>query len=176
MSFYNMSSTKKILPAEEMICNLTFLDLEKLILGSTIDAIREKLSADRDLLFATNRSGKTLLMSSVIHNKPAIIKEFLQAKNCDPWTVDNSGKNAYHLSASAGHRRCLEALCAHDISNINRGDVNSDTPLHLASKFEHIGCVNLLLQFDCNTKIENKKGLTASDMGNEEIQRIINCH
>lgn len=154
----------------------TFEDLEKLILGSTIDAIREKLSADRDLLFATNRSGKTLLMSSVIHNKPAIIKEFLQAKNCDPWTVDNSGKNAYHLSASAGHRRCLEALCAHDISNINRGDVNSDTPLHLASKFEHIGCVNLLLQFDCNTKIENKKGLTASDMGNEEIQRIINCH
>lgn len=78
MSFYNMSSTKKILPAEEMICNLTFLDLEKLILGSTIDAIREKLSADRDLLFATNRSGKTLLMSSTTN--PQLLKNFYKQR------------------------------------------------------------------------------------------------
>lgn len=60
--------------------------------------------------------------------------------------VDDSKWTALHFAASRGHQNVL-FLLLHGQASINAKTIDSQTALHLASKFGHGGCVKALLYF-----------------------------
>ncbi|XP_057310352.1 putative ankyrin repeat protein RBE_0319 [Hydractinia symbiolongicarpus] len=123
----------------------SFEELEKIIENGDIKTFQTILIDHPDIV--KMRSGyyeTTLLIIAARYNKPSIVKYLIDAGS-DVYAVNKDKWNAYHYSASCGHRDVLKLLINHDVTNINNVNNNNDTPLQLASFFGHTDCVKLLL-------------------------------
>lgn len=84
----------------------------------------------------------TPLMYAAGSGHDAIVKVLL-SYGADPRAVDLRGRNACHHAALRGYTAC----CAHLIdggSMMFAGDMQQNTPLHLAAMNNHLECVNYL--------------------------------
>lgn len=71
---------------------------------------------------------------------------------------DQDGNTPLHVASNNGHENCVKALfyttkCM-DIDCVNK---YGDTPLHLATKWNYIGILRVLLENNANANIPNKK-------------------
>lgn len=88
---------------------------------------------------------------------------------CDLNAVDFQGNTPLHLAVQNSNESCVKALLyysEHAHLKLLSDAVNEDgeTPLHLAAKWGYASIVRLLLEWEANTRVLNKKKLSASDV------------
>jgi hypothetical protein len=71
---------------------------------------------------------------------------------------DSVGRTALFYAACRGHIDCCALLMDHHDEWIDVGDRKGDTPLHVASFYQHVGVVRLLLQSAADANARNKNG------------------
>lgn len=77
-----------------------------------------------------------------------------------------------HVASEKGHNDVVEVLVKHE-AKVNALDNLGQTPLHRAAHCGHILTCRLLLNSGCDPTIVSLQGFTASQMGNESIQQIL---
>lgn len=76
----------------------------------------------------------------------------------------NHNTSLLHTAAAAGHPSLVDYLCRECLADIELGDTNGDTPLHLASRLNHYPVVKVLLNFGANPHSRNKFNETPLDL------------
>ena len=82
--------------------------------------------------------------------------------NVFKYSLNASDKNRLHVIAEFGREEWLATYCDKDrygnLINVNTKDDDENTPLHLATKNDHLGTVKLLLNMGGDVQIEDEKG------------------
>ncbi|XP_006006371.1 poly [ADP-ribose] polymerase tankyrase-2 isoform X1 [Latimeria chalumnae] len=77
-----------------------------------------------------------------------------------------------HVASEKAHNDVIEVLVKHE-AKVNALDNFGQTPLHRAAHCGHLQTCRLLLSFGCDHSIVSLQGFTASQMGNESVQQIL---
>lgn len=82
---------------------------------------------------------------------------------------DLDGNTPLHLAVNNGHENCVKALIYYSEYNSNLININSrnnlgDTPLHFACKWGYLSIVDILLQYDGETDVKNKRQQSPADV------------
>ncbi|KNC79150.1 hypothetical protein SARC_08449 [Sphaeroforma arctica JP610] len=77
---------------------------------------------------------------------------------------DWDGWTALHFAASNGHFETIDELLLADDINIQTANHHGDTPLHLASMWGHVKCVQVLLDHSASMEPKNSNGQTPVDV------------
>jgi ankyrin repeat protein len=104
--------------------------------------------------------GNTLLHNAVRENKLNFLNILLQC-NLDLNDYDNEGKAALHYAVDSGNKVATEMLLQAGADVNVREITNKFTPLHLAVMRRSDDIVELLLNYNANSKLEDYIGRTA---------------
>ena len=131
-------------------CELRDLELLKhLMEGALIDPLHPTLYGMSGLHFAS------------LKGKEDIVR-LLAASNCGAVQIqDSSGNTPLHYACQSGNSLTLVEFLVHDcqcdIDIVNR---SGDSPIHIATTYNHPDVVECLLLMECNPLIENNRGDT----------------
>ncbi|XP_057298642.1 uncharacterized protein LOC130629453 isoform X2 [Hydractinia symbiolongicarpus] len=153
-------------------------DIEEIIESNDIEKLKKLLSIHPNIVHMRDERENTPLMWTVLHTDNTSMVEILISYGSDVWAEDSWKQNSYHFAASEDRHTILDMLCRHDVTNINRGDVDNYTPLHDAALRGHISCVDVLLRYEnIDVTIKDIFGNTAYDWAggwkNEQNRKII---
>ncbi|XP_057297778.1 uncharacterized protein LOC130628786 [Hydractinia symbiolongicarpus] len=147
-------------------CSDVFADIKKLIRDENIDEFQRLLSILPNIVHMRDEEEDTPLMWTARYTDNSSMVKLLIKYGCDVWAFEKKYElNSYHYAARNDRHTILNTLCRHDVTYINRGNVNNWTPLHLASLRGYISCVDVLLRHtNIDVAIKSKNGQTAYDM------------
>ncbi|XP_008113525.1 poly [ADP-ribose] polymerase tankyrase-2 isoform X2 [Anolis carolinensis] len=77
-----------------------------------------------------------------------------------------------HVASEKGHNDVIEVVVKHE-AKVNALDNLGQTSLHRAAHCGHLQTCRLLLSSGCDPSIVSLQGFTASQMGNESIQQLL---
>ncbi|CAI5774729.1 [ADP-ribose] polymerase tankyrase-2 isoform X3 [Podarcis lilfordi] len=77
-----------------------------------------------------------------------------------------------HVAAEKGHNDVVEVVVKHE-AKVNALDNLGQTSLHRAAHCGHLQTCRLLLSSGCDPSIVSLQGFTASQMGNESVQQLL---
>uniref|UniRef100_A0A670HQD3 Poly [ADP-ribose] polymerase n=1 Tax=Podarcis muralis TaxID=64176 RepID=A0A670HQD3_PODMU len=77
-----------------------------------------------------------------------------------------------HVAAEKGHNDVVEVVIKHE-AKVNALDNLGQTSLHRAAHCGHLQTCRLLLSSGCDPSIVSLQGFTASQMGNESVQQLL---
>ncbi|XP_070802584.1 poly [ADP-ribose] polymerase tankyrase-2 isoform X2 [Pituophis catenifer annectens] len=77
-----------------------------------------------------------------------------------------------HVASEKAHNDVVEVVVKHE-AKVNALDNLGQTSLHRAAHCGHLQTCRLLLSFGCDPSIISLQGFTASQMGNESIQQLL---
>ncbi|XP_062988968.1 poly [ADP-ribose] polymerase tankyrase-2 [Elgaria multicarinata webbii] len=77
-----------------------------------------------------------------------------------------------HVASEKAHNDVVEVVMKHE-AKVNALDNLGQTSLHRAAYCGHLQTCRLLLSFGCDPSIVSLQGFTASQMGNESIQQLL---
>ncbi|KAM6441697.1 poly [ADP-ribose] polymerase tankyrase-2 isoform 2-T2 [Liasis olivaceus] len=77
-----------------------------------------------------------------------------------------------HVASEKAHNDVVEVVVKHE-AKVNALDNLGQTSLHRAAHCGHLQTCRLLLSFGCDPSIVSLQGFTASQMGNESIQQLL---
>jgi ankyrin repeat protein len=111
--------------------------------------------------------GRTPLFYTAEHNHPLCTTVLLNG-GANRWLVDNKGRTALWLAARNGNDRIVDMLVDDDdddaAADINMGDLDGVTPLHVAAAYGHFEAVKVLLQHGADLNVVDKDGHKPIDM------------
>ena len=87
----------------------------------------------------------------------AIVKRCIESGAHAPHTPDAQGYTCLHAAASYGHHELLQYLIARPGVNLNCGDDDGDTPLHVV---EDVESCRMLLAAGADASVRNSDGLS----------------
>ena len=79
---------------------------------------------------------------------------------------------ALHYACNNGHLECAKALLGAG-ADINKQDIDGQTPLMWAAQWGKIEVVRELLKRGAKKELKSKDGRTAYDRGNDEIKALL---
>ncbi|XP_057298734.1 uncharacterized protein LOC130629517 [Hydractinia symbiolongicarpus] len=166
------------LPSTLADMSITFKDIVEIIKTNDIEKLKKLLSIHPNIVHMRGEHNHTPLLWTVLHTNNTSMVEILISYESDVWVENSVKRNSYHLAAIVDRHTILDMLCRHDVTNINRVDVNNCTPLHRAAMDGHISCVDVLLRHEnIDVTIEDVYGDTAYDRAgawkNEQNREII---
>ncbi|XP_063163484.1 poly [ADP-ribose] polymerase tankyrase-2 isoform X2 [Candoia aspera] len=77
-----------------------------------------------------------------------------------------------HVASEKAHNDVVEVVVKHE-AKVNALDNLGQTSLHRAAHCGHLQTCRLLLSFGCDPSVVSLQGFTASQMGNESIQQLL---
>ena len=87
--------------------------------------------------------------------------------------LNNSGESYVHLAAGSGNRKAVDYILSKFPEMINWTTNDGNTPLHYATKYGRVEIVSILVLDDSIDKwAKNRKGETAFDTANEDMQKV----
>ncbi|CAB1322123.1 unnamed protein product [Coregonus sp. 'balchen'] len=107
------------------------------------------------------------------HPKRKQVTELLLRKGANINDKNKDFMTALHVAAERAHNDILEVLQKHG-AKVNAVDTLGQTALHRAALAGHIQTCRLLLSYGADPAIVSLQGFTASQMGNEAVQQILN--
>ncbi|XP_062307267.1 tankyrase, TRF1-interacting ankyrin-related ADP-ribose polymerase b isoform X3 [Osmerus eperlanus] len=107
------------------------------------------------------------------HPKRKQVTELLLRKGANINEKNKDFMTALHVAAERAHNDVLEVLQKHG-AKVNAVDTLGQTALHRAALAGHIQTCRLLLNSGADPSIVSLQGFTASQMGNEAVQQILN--
>ena len=123
---------------------------------------------------ALSINGLNMLHKAAQGNKPSIIVYYNKKYNMDLNSTDKDSLNALHLATISGMDSSVVYLLSLGIDP-NLQDVNGNTALHYAVKYNHVRIIKKLLQYGAKRnivdKIHNKTPVMLAD-DNPEIMEI----
>ncbi|XP_057297566.1 uncharacterized protein LOC130628605 [Hydractinia symbiolongicarpus] len=154
---YDKNSLHAVKDLFKIIENENTVKLKKLLsVGPSLHNMRD-VDDNTPLIWAARNTDNSLM-----------VKDFIEY-GCDVWAMNKYKSNAYHFAAEFNRHTILDTLCRHDVTNINRGDVNNWTPLYYAACCGNISCVDVLLrQNNIVVAVKDRWGRTAYDMAGKE--------
>ncbi|XP_057298727.1 uncharacterized protein LOC130629511 [Hydractinia symbiolongicarpus] len=166
------------LPSGHVDKSVTFKDIVKIIKSNDLEKLKKLLSIHPNIVHMRDEHEYTPLMWTVFHTDNTSMVEILISYGSDVWAGNRWKENSYHYAAYHDRHTRLDMLCRHDVTNINRVDVNNRTPLHRAAALGNISCVDVLLRHEnIDVTIEDGAGRTAYDVAgrlkNEQKREII---
>ena len=105
----------------------------------------------------TNRDGASSVHWACYNGDVTALENLLHVQKEDE-VRDTVGRTALFYAASRGHIDCCALLMDHHDDWIDIGDRKGDTPLHVATFYQHVGVVRLLLQSAADVNARNKNG------------------
>ena len=122
------------------------------------------------------RDGRTLLMAAADANSPMFVRRLL-SMHADNSRLDQRGNSALHHACMAGVDTSILVQLLLDGADPNAGNVNRQTPLHLAVASRKVANVRVLLRGKINIDLQDLSGNTpctkAMEMGLEEIAHLL---
>ncbi|XP_057297706.1 uncharacterized protein LOC130628731 [Hydractinia symbiolongicarpus] len=159
------------------VMGVQFEDIVEIIESNDIEKLQKLLSIHPNIVHMRDDHEFTPLLWTVCCTNNTSMVEILISYGSDVWAEDRLKQNSYHFAASEDRHTILDMLCRHDVTNINRGNVNNRTPLYLAARKGYISCVDVLLRHEnIDVTIEDEYGNTAYDVVgwiNKQIREII---
>ncbi|XP_057298528.1 uncharacterized protein LOC130629385 [Hydractinia symbiolongicarpus] len=160
------------------VMGVQFKDIVEIIKSNDIEKLKKLLSIHPNIVHMRDEDEHTPLMWTVRKTDNTSMVEILISYGSDVWAEDSRKQNSYHWAASYDRHTILDMLCRHDVTNINRGNVNNSTPLYYAAALGYISCVDVLLRHEnIDVTIEDIAGYTAYDYAggwmNEQNWEII---
>ncbi|XP_057299166.1 putative ankyrin repeat protein RBE_0319 [Hydractinia symbiolongicarpus] len=169
--FISLKSCCDVLSFKNIIISDNIVEIIK---SNDIEKLKKLLSIHPNIVHMRDEYKHTPLMRTVCFTDNTSMVEILISYGSDVWAEDSVKQNSYHFAAYRDRHTILDMLCRHDVTNINRGDVNNFTPLHLAAMFGNISCVDVLLRHEnIDVTIKDKYGNTAYDDAGDEHNREI---
>uniref|UniRef100_A0A674EXI4 Poly [ADP-ribose] polymerase n=1 Tax=Salmo trutta TaxID=8032 RepID=A0A674EXI4_SALTR len=107
------------------------------------------------------------------HPKRKQVTELLLRKGANINEKNKDFMTALHVASERAHNDILEVLQKHG-AKVNAVDTLGQTALHRAALAGHIQTCRLLLSYGADPAIVSLQGFTASQMGNEAVQQILN--
>uniref|UniRef100_A0A674C330 Poly [ADP-ribose] polymerase n=1 Tax=Salmo trutta TaxID=8032 RepID=A0A674C330_SALTR len=107
------------------------------------------------------------------HPKRKQVTELLLRKGANVNEKNKDFMTTLHVAAERAHNDILEVLQKHG-AKVNAVDTLGQTALHRAALAGHIQTCRLLLSYGADPAIVSLQGFTASQMGNEAVQQILN--
>ncbi|WCJ32761.1 ankyrin repeat family protein [Euphorbia peplus] len=126
-----------------------------------------KIDKSETLLRMKDNEGMSALHIAAKGNQTYLIKKLTEKYPYTKEYVDNKGRTAFHVAAEDGKVNVVTYFKRHSVFNdiINEGDINGNTPLHLAALHKKIAVCNLLISHSrVDLKATNNVGLTAIDI------------
>ncbi|XP_057299157.1 uncharacterized protein LOC130629811 [Hydractinia symbiolongicarpus] len=147
---------------------VTFQDIMKIIESNDIEKLKKLLSIHPNIVHMRDEDECTPLLWTVDNTDNTSMVEILISYGSDVWAENRWKYNSYHVAAISDRHTILDMLCRHDVTNINRVDVDNNTPLHHAAWYGYISCVDVLLRHEnIDVAIEDEDGKTAYDYAGE---------
>ncbi|XP_056110771.1 tankyrase, TRF1-interacting ankyrin-related ADP-ribose polymerase b isoform X3 [Rhinichthys klamathensis goyatoka] len=139
------------------------------------DMAKVKKTAQEIISFKHPHSHDSALHCAVAspHPKRKQVTELLLRKGANIHEKNKDFMTPFHVAAERGHNDALEVLQKHG-AKVNAVDTLGQTALHRAALAGHIQTCRLLLSYGADPSIISLQGFTASQMGNEAIQQILN--
>ncbi|RCV41021.1 hypothetical protein SEVIR_9G100300v4 [Setaria viridis] len=124
------------------------------------------LGKQDDLAYKPNSERQSPLHVAARYGSTEVIKALLRHCPDAAEMVDSCGRNALHVAAAGGRTSALRSLLRRVRPvELNRVDVNGNTPLHLAAEMSHVQSALLLLK---NRQVDpcvlNRDGHTARSL------------
>uniref|UniRef100_A0A8C7IGD4 Poly [ADP-ribose] polymerase n=1 Tax=Oncorhynchus kisutch TaxID=8019 RepID=A0A8C7IGD4_ONCKI len=107
------------------------------------------------------------------HPKRKQVTELLLRKGANVNEKNKDFMTTLHVAAERAHNDILDVLQKHG-AKVNAVDTLGQTALHRAALAGHIQTCKLLLSYGADPAIVSLQGFTASQMGNEAVQQILN--
>ncbi|KAJ4444209.1 hypothetical protein ANN_06000 [Periplaneta americana] len=128
--------------------------------SGNLDILEEilNISDSRRILNSRDNRGESPLFQAVSSGNMPCVKRLLEAGADFTCTLDGN-MTVLHRAAEGNHPEVLEELLRYNLSNkdsfINtKTDPGGLTPLHIASIFGYLACVNILLSFGCDITLK----------------------
>uniref|UniRef100_A0A671M4C9 Poly [ADP-ribose] polymerase n=1 Tax=Sinocyclocheilus anshuiensis TaxID=1608454 RepID=A0A671M4C9_9TELE len=139
------------------------------------DMAKVKKTAQEIISFKHPHSHDSALHCAVAspHPKRKQVTELLLRKGANIHEKNKDFMTPFHVASERGHNDVLEVLQKHG-AKVNAVDTLGQTALHRAALAGHIQTCRLLLSYGADPSIISLQGFTASQMGNEAIQQIVN--
>uniref|UniRef100_A0A672Q1G1 Poly [ADP-ribose] polymerase n=1 Tax=Sinocyclocheilus grahami TaxID=75366 RepID=A0A672Q1G1_SINGR len=139
------------------------------------DMTKVKKTAQEIISFKHPHSHDSALHCAVAspHPKRKQVTELLLRKGANIHEKNKDFMTPFHVASERGHNDVLEVLQKHG-AKVNAVDTLGQTALHRAALAGHIQTCRLLLSYGADPSIISLQGFTASQMGNEAIQQILN--
>ncbi|RDD38549.1 Ankyrin-3 [Trichoplax sp. H2] len=120
------------------------------------------------LQFGVNANAKDKYQQTPMHYAASYgflhLLKILYDNNNSLTARDDENRTLMHIAAKTGKVDVLEWLLKQDEIDIDNKDINGNTPLHLASRYQHEKCVHMLLEHNANIHEVNNDGKTAKDI------------
>ena len=139
-----------------------------------VKAIVQMLLDSHAQINAKNNEGNDALLLSAMKGYLKL-GHFLIEKHADIRTRNNKGNTVLHEAAKHGHAELMEILLTVPILNINATNEDEETPLHMATRYNHSDVALLLLRKKAATNIYNKDGQTAFDLVDVDSRNIFDA-
>uniref|UniRef100_A0A8C1MQW2 Poly [ADP-ribose] polymerase n=1 Tax=Cyprinus carpio TaxID=7962 RepID=A0A8C1MQW2_CYPCA len=139
------------------------------------DMAKVKKTAQEIISFKHPHSHDSALHCAVAspHPKRKQVTELLLRKGANIHEKNKDFMTPFHVASERGHNDVLEVLQKHG-AKVNAVDTLGQTALHRAALAGHIQTCRLLLSYGADPSIISLQGFTASQMGNEAVQQILN--
>uniref|UniRef100_A0A8C8D3C5 Poly [ADP-ribose] polymerase n=1 Tax=Oncorhynchus tshawytscha TaxID=74940 RepID=A0A8C8D3C5_ONCTS len=139
------------------------------------DVAKAKKSLALEIInFKHPQTHETALHCSVAspHPKRKQITELLLRKGANVNEKNKDFMTPLHVAAERAHNDIMEVLQKHG-AKMNALDTLGQTALHRAAMAGHLQTCRLLLSYGADASILSLQGFTASQMGNEAVQQIL---
>ena len=110
----------------------------------------------------TDFNNNTPLLIAVEYGNKSAVDACLAAYPDDVHRVNSNGADALILAAIKGDHDLVVRLLQVGM-NVNSKDSDGSTPLHHASAYGHVACIDVLLHHGANRAVLNKKGWSPID-------------
>uniref|UniRef100_A0A8C1QIN9 Poly [ADP-ribose] polymerase n=1 Tax=Cyprinus carpio TaxID=7962 RepID=A0A8C1QIN9_CYPCA len=139
------------------------------------DMAKVKKTAQEIISFKHPHSHDSALHCAVAspHPKRKQVTELLLRKGANIHEKNKDFMTPFHVASERGHNDVLEVLQKHG-AKVNAVDTLGQTALHRAALAGHIQTCRQLLSYGADPSIVSLQGFTASQMGNEAVQQILN--
>ncbi|XP_074474933.1 poly [ADP-ribose] polymerase tankyrase-2 isoform X2 [Sebastes fasciatus] len=107
------------------------------------------------------------------HPKRKQVTELLLRKGANVNEKNKDFMTPLHVAAERAHNDIMEVLQKHG-AKVNAVDTLGQTALHRAAMAGHLQTCRLLLGYGADASLVSLQGFTASQMGNEAVQQILN--
>ena len=133
----------------------------------------EELNTDIE---QTDKFGNTPILLAASHNQLSACK-YLISQNANIKATNRLGRTALHMACATGSTKVAKYFIETCKMNLNQTDNEGNTPLHRAATFGQSESVKLLIQFNADKALKNKRGHTPLDVacksGHPEFLPII---